>query len=67
MTYKVNVRLTDKKLGKEEKKAVGGGDRVLYTEERPTHDAKNRLGLDYEIPMDKDLGYNGVYATGEEA
>ena len=67
MTYKVNVRLTDKKLGKEEKKAVGGGDRALYTEERPTHDAKNRLDLDYEIPMDKDLGYNGVYATGEEA
>ena len=67
MCYKVNVRITDKKLGKEEKKAVGGGDRVLYTEERPTHDAKNRLDLDYEIPMDKDLGYNGVYATGDEA
>jgi len=61
-TYPVLTRTTDKKLGQEAVKAVGGGNRTIYTEERPTHDAKNRLGLPYELPMDKELGYQ-VYAN----
>ena len=33
-------------------RAIGQGERVLFTEERPTHIAKNRLGLPYELPLD---------------
>jgi energy-coupling factor transporter ATP-binding protein EcfA2 len=30
---------------------VGGVDRVLFTEERPSHQAKNRYNLPYELPL----------------
>lgn len=33
-------------------KGVGNGVRMLYTEKRPAHDAKNRYSLPYEMPMD---------------
>ena len=33
--------------------AVGTGKRVIYTEERPSHVAKNRFNLPYEIDYDK--------------
>ena len=32
-------------------KAVSG-ERVIYTEERPAFHAKNRYGLDFEMPFD---------------
>lgn len=39
---------------KSEKKAksFGDGARKLYTERRPSFDAKNRLGLPFELPLD---------------
>jgi hypothetical protein len=33
-------------------RAIGNGERVCYTEERPTHVAKNRWSLPYELPLD---------------
>lgn len=36
---------------KEKKKAIGG-ERVMYTQHRPTWDAKNRWGLPAEMPFD---------------
>lgn len=50
--YKVYTKQVDEGFGKKTVKAVGSGDRVLYTTERPTHDAKNRLGLPDEMPLD---------------
>lgn len=35
-------------------KGIGGDDRVLYTEHRDTHDAKNRFGMDSEIEIPED-------------
>lgn len=32
-------------------RAFGDGERVLYTQYRPSHDGKNRFGLPYEIPF----------------
>lgn len=32
-------------------RGIGSGERTLYTEERPSHVAKNRYGLPYELPM----------------
>lgn len=49
--YKVFTKTVDEGFGKKTVKAVGSGDRVLYTTERPTHDAKNRLGLPDEMPL----------------
>lgn len=43
-------------------RAIGGGERVLYTEERPAFIAKNRYGLPEEIPFDKNGAYWQVIA-----
>jgi hypothetical protein len=45
-------------FGREQVKAVDTGDHVLYTEERPSHHAKNRYGLPAEIVLPKDGSYN---------
>lgn len=47
---------------KERKRAVGSGERILYTEERPAAVAKNRYGLPSEIPFDLNGNYWGVIA-----
>jgi hypothetical protein len=47
-TYEV-ITTTDQKTGKT--KAFGGDKRVMYTEWRTTHDAKNRHGLPYQLPL----------------
>ncbi|MBC3540640.1 ATP-binding protein [Rufibacter sediminis] len=42
--------------------AIGSGERVLYTEERPSFIAKNRYGLPAEIPFDQEGKYRKVIA-----
>lgn len=49
--YKVFVTKEDAGFGKEKGKAVGKGDRVIYTQERPPFRAKNRYNLPAELPM----------------
>lgn len=39
--------------------AVGDGSRIIYTEQRPSHVAKNRFNLPYEIDYEKE----GTWAT----
>jgi hypothetical protein len=46
-TFEVSVKGTGTKG-----KGIGDGYRVLYTEKRPAHDAKNRFSLPYAIPFD---------------
>ena len=54
------VFFTNYKLGEVKVKGKGGqmntkavsGERVIYTEERPAFHAKNRYGLDFEMPFD---------------
>lgn len=61
--YYVGVKNEEKKMSKEtRKRAVGTGERVLYTEERPAFMAGNRYGLPAEIPFTKDGAYWGVLA-----
>lgn len=48
------------KSGNERIRAIGSGDRILYTEERPAFQAKNRFSLPAEIPLDRDGGCWGV-------
>ncbi len=41
-----------KKNPKEKIRGIGSGERILYTEERPAHKAKNRFGLPEQINFD---------------
>lgn len=41
----------------EKTKAIGAGERVLHTEERPAFLAKNRYSMPPELPFDKDGAY----------
>lgn len=49
--YKLGTVKVQGKNGQTKTKAVSG-DRVIYTEERPAFLAKNRYGLDSEMPFD---------------
>jgi hypothetical protein len=56
--YYVGVKKEEKGMSKDgRKRAVGTGERVLYTEERPAFMAGNRYSLPSEIPFD----VNGDY------
>lgn len=51
-TYEVYTTTEDAGFNKKRTRASGAGQRVIRTQERPTHIAKNRLHLPYEIPLD---------------
>lgn len=55
--YKVYTQKTDVGFKKVITRGVGLGERVLYTEERPSHYAKNRYDLPAEIAMPKGQSY----------
>ncbi len=61
--YETFTKSTDAGFGKKSTKAIGNGDRVIYTTERPSHLAKNRLGLPDKIPMALDHFSYGDYIT----
>lgn len=50
--YKVYTKSTDEGFDKTRVQGIGTGERVLRTEERPAHCAKNRLNMPLEIPLD---------------
>lgn len=61
--YYVGVKKEEKNMSKEgRKRAVGTGERVLYTEERPAFMAGNRYSLPAEIPFSKDGTYWNIIA-----
>ena len=59
--YKSYTKTTTGGFGKETTKAIGNGERVIYTTERPSHIAKNRLGLPDTVPMSVDTFHYGEY------
>ena len=61
-SYYTGVRESKDSFGNTSVRAIGSGDRFLYTEERPAFQAKNRFSLPSEIPFDKDGAYWGVIA-----
>jgi hypothetical protein len=50
-TYKVYTKQTDEGFNRKKAKGVGTGERIMYTTERPSHMAKNRLNLPDELPL----------------
>lgn len=49
--YRVHTRTTDEGFNKKRVQGIGSGERILRTAERPSHLAKNRLGLPDELPL----------------
>ncbi len=49
--YKVYTKKSEEGFDKTRTSGIGSGERVLKTTERPSHMAKNRLGLPDEIPL----------------
>lgn len=58
----VGLKTQKEGFNKERKRAVGEGDRFIYTEQRPGFSAKNRYNLPFEIPFTRDGAYWGVIA-----
>lgn len=56
--YEVFVKETNQKG-----KAFGEGKRFLHTQEMPAHEAKNRDGLPYQIPMEKGKSWSTYMKT----
>jgi hypothetical protein len=61
--YKVYTDSEDKGFNKVRTRAVGSGERVLYTDEQPTHLAKNRWALPSECPMSWGPIFAGIAAA----
>ncbi len=49
------------KADSEDRFAVGDGERIIYTEERPSHQAKNRHNLPYMLPLKKGSSWKAFY------
>lgn len=60
--YKVFTKEEEAGFNQTRTLGVGTGQRVIYTEERPTHLAKNRFDLPYEVPMPKQFDWGGFLA-----
>lgn len=50
--YRVSTRQTDQGFNRKRTIAMGQGERIVCTTERPAHLAKNRLNLPDELPLD---------------
>jgi hypothetical protein len=51
LNYRVSLQKSDVGFNKKVNRAVGGGQRVLYLEERPAFHAKNRYGMPVSIDL----------------
>ena len=58
--YKAHIVKDKETFNRERKRAVGVGERVIYTQERPAYWAKNRYGLPPEIPLSWAAFQNGI-------
>jgi hypothetical protein len=50
--YRVSTVKTEAGFNKKVNRGVGGGDRLIYTEERPAFNAKNRWSMPASLPLD---------------
>jgi hypothetical protein len=62
INYLVTTKNSKVGFDKDKTRAVGAGERYIYTTEKPAFHAKNRYGLPDRIPFDKEGNYWGVLA-----
>lgn len=60
LAHKVHTKNSDTGIGGVRTTAVGTGERVIYTEERPAYLAKNRFDMPPELPFVKGKGYEAI-------
>lgn len=65
--YRTQVQKTDVGFKKEVKRGVGSGERIIFTEQRPAFDAKNRWGLPPEIYIGNDKTWAAFHQAMSEA
>lgn len=58
--FKHHIIKEQGKFGDERKRAAGRGERILYTDRRPSHRAKNRWNLPDELPLDWEAFINAM-------
>jgi len=51
-SYKVYTKQTEEGFNRKRAQGIGTGERIIRTQERPAHVAKNRLNLPEELPLD---------------
>jgi len=59
--YKTKIKKAEVGFNKEVKRGEGSGERVIHTEERPAHLAKNRWGLPQEIYIGHDKTWGAFH------
>lgn len=64
--YKKYIVKDDAGFNQKNNRGISDGTRVLYTEERPSHIAKNRYNLPYELPFNKGSAWAGFEAAMAE-
>lgn len=60
--YKTYLRQEDAGFNQKKAKALGDGERILRTQERPFCQAKNRYGWPYEIAMTQPFNWNELFS-----
>ena len=65
-TLSTTTKAKDAGFGRTVVKASSNGDRIVYLEERPAHDAKNRYGLPSELPLSWDAIRDEIYSKQAE-
>lgn len=64
-SYKVYTKETEEGFNKTRNRAIGGGERVIYSTEKPSHLAKNRItGMPEEFPLSFVNYWQYVEASG---
>jgi hypothetical protein len=63
VNYKVAIREEKGAFNQVKVRAVGSGQRMMFTQERPTFIAKNRYNLPAQINFDEQANYWGVLAN----
>jgi len=66
-TFKVYTTEKTGAFNKKVTRGIGQGERVLYTEERPSHYAKNRYALPYELPLAYPALQNAIFNRAPNA
>jgi hypothetical protein len=56
--YRVFTQTDELGFNQKRVRGLGNGQRVIYTEERPSHKAKNRFDLPYELPFPKQFDWD---------
>lgn len=67
LNYKINMHKTKSGINEERTRAVGSGDRIIYTSERPAWRAKSRWPLPDEILVGKDKQWKAFHDQMEAA